>query len=211
MRNTVRLNVGKGLADRYAVPIMTAQLRGCNLKHMRPILLRSILIVAFAAVTSAAVTSGPALAQGIKRLGDFGDWSSFQFTENGNKACYMASQPKKAEGKYKKRGDVYAIVTHRPGEKLRDEVSILAGYSYKKDSAVQVTIGKKTFELFTQGDGAWAKDKKADETLVKAMIKGSTMMVKGTSARGTKTTDTFSLKGFTKAYAAIGKACGLKK
>ncbi|MHA1599872.1 MAG: invasion associated locus B family protein [Alphaproteobacteria bacterium] len=150
------------------------------------------------------------MAQGIERLGDFGDWSSFQFTEDGNKACYMASQPKKAVGDYKKRGDIYAIVTHRPGEKLHDEVSILAGYSYKEGSTVQVVIGGKTFELFTQGDGAWAKDKKADKTLVKAMIKGSSMVVKGTSARGTKTSDTYSLKGFTKAYAAIGKACGLK-
>ena len=179
------------------------------LKYTRPILFRLFLIIAFAAVTSVSAP-GPALAQGIKRLGDFGDWSSFQFTENGNKACYMASQPKKAEGNYKKRGDVYAIVTHRPGEKLRDEVSILAGYSYKKDSAVKVTIGGATFELFTQGDGAWAKDKPSDKSLVKAMIKGSSMVVKGTSSRGTKTTDTFSLKGFTKAYAAIGKACAPK-
>jgi len=179
------------------------------LKHTRPILLRFVLILAFAAVASVSALD-QAAAQGIKRLGDFDDWSSFQFTENGNKACYMASQPKKAEGNYKKRGDVYAIVTHRPGEKLRDEVSILAGYSYKKDSEVQVAIGKAKFALFTQEDGAWAKDKKSDTTLVKAMIKGSTMVVKGTSTRGTKTTDTFSLKGFTKAYEAIGKACGVK-
>lgn len=173
------------------------------MKHSRPTLFQLILVLLFAAVASA-----PALAQGIERLGDFGDWSAFQFTENGNKACYMASQPKKAEGDYKKRGDVYAIVTHRPGEKLRDEVSILAGYSYKDGSAAQVAIGDQTFELFTQGDGAWAKDKNADQALVKAMIKGSSMVVKGTSSRGTETVDTYSLTGFTKAYEAIGKACG---
>jgi hypothetical protein len=175
------------------------------LKHSRPIFFHLILILVFAAVAPV-----PVLAQGIERLGDFGDWSSFQFTENGNKACYMASQPKKAEGDYKKRGDVYAIVTHRPGEKLRDEVSILAGYAYKEGSTVNVTIGGQAFELFTQGDGAWAKDKQADETLVQAMIKGSTMIAKGTSSRGTTTTDTYSLSGFTKAYAAIGKACEIK-
>jgi len=151
----------------------------------------------------------PALAQGIERLGDFGDWSSFQFTENGSKACYMASQPKKAEGDYKKRGDIYAIVTHRPGEKLRDEVSILAGYAYKEGSAVQVAIGAQTFDLFTQGDGAWAKSKEDDAALVKAMIKGSTMVVQGTSARGTNTKDTYSLSGFTRAYQTISQACGL--
>ena len=35
------------------------------------------------------------------------------------------------------------------------------------------------------------------------------MVVKGTSSRDTLTTDTYSLIGFTKAYRAIGKACGL--
>lgn len=175
------------------------------MKYSRPILLHLLLVLIFTAATPVL-----ARAQGIERLGDFGDWSAFQFTENGNKACYMASQPKKAEGDYKKRGDVYAIVTHRPGEKQRDEVSVLAGYTYKEKSTVQVAIGDQTFELFTQGDGAWAQDKKADEALVKTMIKGSSMVVKGTSSRGTETVDSYSLKGFTKAYEAIGKACGLK-
>ena len=120
----------------------------------------------------------------------------------------MASQPKKAEGDYKKRGDVYAIVTHRPSEKRRDEVSIVAGYAYKEGSAVTVVIGEQTFEMFTQGDGAWAKDQAGDDALVKAMIKGRGMVVTGMSGRGTETTDTFSLDGFTKAYQAINEACG---
>ena len=150
----------------------------------------------------------PSLAQGVKRLGDYSAWSAFQFTEKGKPACYIASQPKKSEGKYKKRGDIYAIVTHRPAEKRRDEVSILAGYTYEKDSRVEVTIGKETFKLFTQDDGAWAPDPERDKKLVKAMIKGSSMVAVGTSARGTKTKDTYSLSGFTKAYKAIDKACG---
>jgi len=159
------------------------------------------------AVVFAAVLAAPATAQGIQRLGDFGDWSSFQFVEGGNKACYMASQPKKAEGDYKKRGDVYAIVTHRPSEKRRDEFSIVAGYAYKDGSTVKVVIGDQAFELFTQGDGAWAKDKAGDDALVKAMVKGRGMVVTGMSGRGTETTDSFSLDGFTKAYQAINQAC----
>lgn len=167
--------------------------------------LASLLVLA-----ALAVAGGPrvAVAQGIERVGDFGDWSAFQFTENGGTACYMASQPKKAEGKYKRRGDIYAIVTHRPGENRRDEVSIIAGYTFKKDSSVEVRIGAKKFQLFTQDDGAWAPDKESDRALVQAMIKGATMVVKGTSSRGTLTTDNYSLRGFTKAYQAINKACG---
>jgi hypothetical protein len=185
---------------------MTATARGRLLKRILPV---PLFILVFLAAGLIASGSSAAVAQGIERLGDFGNWSSFQFTENGNKACYMASQPKKSAGDYKKRGDVYAIVTHRPAEKLRDEVSVLAGYAYKEGSLAAVAIGDQSFELFTQGDGAWAKDKQADDALVKAMIKGLDMVVKGTSSRGTETIDTYSLSGFTKAYEAIGKACGL--
>ncbi len=167
--------------------------------------LRALLITA----SLAALLGAPAQAQGIQRIGDYGDWSAFQFSEDGNPACYMSSEPTKATGNYKRRGDVFAIVTHRPAEKRIGEVSIIAGYVYKKDSPVAVAIGTQGFELFTQDDGAWALDAATDKKLVQAMRKGNRMVVEGTSSRGTLTTDTYSLKGFTKAYRAIGKACGL--
>ncbi len=166
-------------------------------------------VVCLVTVLVTALAAQPSRAQGIKRIGDYGDWSSFQFSEDGKLACYMSSEPKKAKGKYKKRGDVFAIVTHRPAEKRFGEVSIIAGYSYQKDSWVEVKIGKQVFRLFTQDDGAWAPDAQTDKKLVQAMRKGHTMVVTGTSTRGTLTTDTYSLSGFTKASRAIAKACGL--
>ncbi len=172
--------------------------------------IRSLLIAICAtALLGAAAMVAPLYAQGIEAIGTFGDWSAFQLSEDGNPACYMSSEPTKATGDYKNRGDVFATVTHRPAEKRIGEVSIVAGYSYKKESAVEVTIGKQGFELFTQEDGAWAPDGASDKKLVQAMRKGNKMVVTGTSSRGTLTTDTYSLKGFTKGYRAIGKACGL--
>ena len=173
---------------------------------------RISIFAALGAATCLAVAfaASPAPAQGIERVGDFGDWSSFKFVEDGKPGCYMASQPKKAEGDYEKRGDIYAIVAHRPAENRRDEVSIVAGYSFEKDSWAEVIIGKQSYKLFTEDDGAWAPDKDADKALVTAMKKGTTMVVKGTSLRGTATTDTYSLKGFTKAYNTISKACKAK-
>ncbi len=178
---------------------------GAMLRTFRPLL----IAISLTALLGAMALLPAARAQGIKRIGEFGDWSAFQFSEDGSSACYMSSEPAKATGDYKKRGDVFAIVTHRPAEKRIGEVSIVAGYAYQKDSTVEVAIGKQNFELFTQEDGAWALDAEADKELVQAMRKGNRMVVKGTSARGTLTTDTYSLKGFTKAYNAIGKACGL--
>ncbi len=176
------------------------------IRTVRPLLVAislTALLIALAAVPVAQ-------AQGIKTVGIFGDWSAFQFSEDGNPACYMSSEPTKATGNYKQRGEVFAIITHRPAEKRIGEVSIIAGYTYQKDSAVQVAIDTQSFELsIIQDDSAWARDAATDKKLVQAMKKGNRMVVKGTSSRGTLTTDTFSLKGFTKAYGAIGKACGL--
>jgi len=156
-----------------------------------------------------AVPLAGAQAQSIERLGDFSDWSAFKYEENGAVVCFMASEPSKAEGNYTTRGKIHAMVTHRPAEKRTDEVSIQAGYPYKENAPVEVEVGTMKVRLFTQGDSAWAVDKDTDKKLVQAMIKGSTMVVQGTSSRGTNTKDTYSLSGFTRAYQAIGEACGL--
>jgi len=172
--------------------------------------IRPLLVaISSTALLIALVAVPVAQAQGIKTIGIFGDWSAFQFSEDGNPACYMSSEPTKATGDYKQRGEVFAIITHRPAEKRIGEVSIIAGYTFQKDSPVALAIGQQGFELFTQDDGAWAPDAATDKKLVQAMKKGNRMVVKGTSSRGTLTTDTYSLKGFTKAYGAIAKACGL--
>jgi len=145
-----------------------------------------------------------------KVLGLFGDWGAQTFTEGKNTGCSMWSQPTKDEGKYSQRGAIYAYITHRPWDKRINEVSISTGYTYKKDSTVQVRIGGQKFTLFTDGSTAWSRSRKDDKTLVDAMRRGNTMMVSGVSDRETQTTDTYSLTGFTKAFEAISKACNVK-
>jgi invasion protein IalB len=171
------------------------------------------LIAAFAAfvpgLALALLLSGPAAAQAIERLSDHRDWSAFRYKEDGESVCYMASSPKQAEGDYSQRGDIFAIVTHRPASNRVGEISISAGYTYKDKSTVRVKIGSKTWDLFTDGSSAWAPTATEDKAILKAMRAGSSMVVKGTSARGTLTTDTYSLLGFSKALGAINSACGL--
>lgn len=153
--------------------------------------------------------SGAASASDPQKIGDYGDWSAYSFNENGNKVCYMVSQPKQAKGNYTKRGDVFALVTHRPGEKTKNVFSYITGYTYKKGSDVTVDVNGTKFTLFTQNDMAWTPDETSDNRLTDAIRKGSKMIVKGTSSRGTLTTDTFSLKGSGGAHDAINKACGV--
>ena len=152
--------------------------------------------------------SSPAHAAEQREIGRYGSWVAYEFEENGGKVCYMASKPQKAEGKYSKRGDIVAMVTHRPSEGTKDVFSYMAGYGYKKGSDVTLKIDGQTFTLFTQNDMAWAADAAADSAIAAALQKGNKMVVEGVSARGTETTDTFSLSGSTKAYEAISAACG---
>ena len=160
-----------------------------------------------AALTVGLATS--AMAQTPTLIGNYGDWSAYSFTENGNKVCYMVSQPTKAQGNYTKRGDIFALVTHRPGENTKNVFSYITGYTYKEGSDVTVEVNGERFTLFTQKDMAWTPDQASDNRLAEAIRKGSNLVVKGTSSRGTLTTDTFSLKGSSGAHDAISKACGV--
>jgi invasion protein IalB len=71
-----------------------------------------------------------------------------------------------------------------------------------------VKIGATAFNnLFANGDSAWAPDTATDKKLVEAMKRGDRMTVEGESFRGTKTKDTYSLRGFSGAYKAISAKC----
>lgn len=160
-----------------------------------------------------AATAATAEAADPRLLGTFKDWNAFAFEESGQKVCYMSSQPRKKEPAAAKRGDVYVLVTHRPAEKALDVVSFIVGYPFRKDSDTTVEVGGKTFKLFTDGETAWARDAETDKAVTAAMrdAKGKPMIVKGTSARGTRTTDHYSTDGVAQAYDAINQACGVKR
>tara|TARA_R110002073_G_scaffold44428_4_gene123108 strand:- start:1535 stop:1969 length:435 start_codon:yes stop_codon:yes gene_type:complete len=143
-------------------------------------------------------------------IGEHNDWTAYMFTENNNKVCYMVSRPKKEEGDYTQRGDVFAIITHRPAERSKNVFSYIAGYSYKPGSEVTVKIDTQKFTLFTQDESAWASDSATDNKLVDAIRRGSSLKVKGVSVRGTATTDFFGLSGSSAAYKAISAECGVK-
>lgn len=167
------------------------------------------LFFSFLALTAFLIFPTLAEASKPRLLGTFGDWRAYVFTENGNKVCYMASEPKTQVGNYTSRGDIFALVTHRPAEKTHDVFSYITGYPYKVGSEVSIAVNGRNYKLFTQDETAWAADAAADRALVQSIRQGSKMVVKGTSKRGTLTTDTFSLNGSGKAYSTITQECGL--
>ncbi len=168
---------------------------------------RALRRLAAVAVTAVLILPAPgARAEAPRFIGDFGAWAAYTYTLNGTPACYIASKPASSKGEYENRGDVFALVTHRNADKVRGEVSIVAGYEYQAENGPKAKIGNQTFDMFARGDTAWLRDQN-DAQMIAAMRRGTELVVTGTSSRGTNTTDSFSLMGFTKAYEAIDRAC----
>ena len=136
-------------------------------------------------------------------------WGAYRYDNDGSRICFISSVPIKSEGKYdpKNRGDIRVFVSHGPGKAERDVVQVIAGYRYKPQSDVSLTIDGKGFKLFTIEDRAYAESEEDDRRIITLMKRGSRMTIVGISSRGTKTTDTYSLSGFTKTKAVIDKTC----
>lgn len=156
--------------------------------------------------SGALLLSAQAQAAGFEFLGPQGDWDVFADKKAKASVCYIASVPTQASHK-DKRGDIYVLVTRRKSEGFKDVVSFHQGYPLKKGVDIAVSVGSADFKLFGSNETAWTYETKDDVRLVKMMKAGSTMQVKGTSTRGTVTSDTYSLKGISAAYKAMAKAC----
>lgn len=173
--------------------------------------LRALILALAAALPVLALASAGTAAPppaDLKVIGNYGDWEALTYTESGNKVCFIGTKPKEAKGDYKQRGDIFLLVTHRPAEDRNGVVIIETGYTYKPDSTVELKIDGKPFRMWTEGGYAYAYANE-DKVLVQAMRRGLEMVVQGRSARGTLTTDTYSLEGFSDAYKAISNACGV--
>lgn len=152
-------------------------------------------------------STASAVAQAPNRIGVFKDWAAYSYSDSRGKVCYAATQPKDSLPKGANRDPIFFMISTRPTEKVANEVSVLVGYPLKPDSKVSVAIGDKTFTLFTKEDGAWVENVSDEAVLVNAMKAGANMVIKGTSRRGTNTTDTYSLAGISAALDSVAKAC----
>ncbi len=144
----------------------------------------------------------------------FSDWRLFVEGNGQAKNCYIASEPKRSTPKNAKRGDIFLVVSHRPGQGVRNELSVRIGYPFSPTSEPFARVGSDEFGFFTgvevqNGADEWAWLDKLDDQprLVTAMKRGNELVFKATSARGTLTTDSYSLKGVTAAMKALDAAC----
>ena len=165
------------------------------------------------APTATTGTADPiaAAAGGAKPtlLGQYGDWGVYTALPGGKKICFTIAKPASSETTPagKTRNPSYMFISSRPGEKVSDEVSIIIGYPFKPNSEATVAVGSASFALYTQQDGAWIKNSAEEARLIEAMRSGDNAVIKGTSVKGTRSTDTFSLKGLGEALDRSDKDC----
>ena len=173
-----------------------------------PCLMTLSLLLALPAAAETKKTVAPAhpaaaAAAGPKSIGKFEDWTAATHSESGQTVCYAFTRAQSSAPVLPGRGAVVLTVTERSSG--RDAVAIEAGFSYAANAAVTVQVDQAGLEFYTSGRNAFARDGKAAAV---AFGKGSRAIARSPGPK--EVTDTFSLKGFGAAYAAIVKACPAK-
>lgn len=170
--------------------------------------MKSFLIPGVLALSLAA--TGAIAQDSESRVGANTAWSVFE--ESGSGECWAVSAPTETtvtqDGRLvsARRGAILMFVSYWKGEGGAGQVSFAAGYPFRDESDVSLTIGNTAFKLFTEGETAWARPDD-DAKIIAAMKRGAKAVVVGFSSRGKRTEDTFSLVGFTASVDDAQKRC----
>lgn len=159
--------------------------------------------VLMAAAASIVISSAALAAPTPTRMSQFNDWGSYSYDANGGKVCYVLSTPKTMQPANVDHGDIFFLVSQKPGKSGSYEPQVVMGYPMRDGSKVTVDIDGKKFTMFTRGESAWVEDVAQEPQLVAAMRAGKSMKVDATSQRGTATNYTYSLAGITAAIQSI--------
>jgi hypothetical protein len=164
-----------------------------------------------AAPAPAAKPLAAAVAGGVqpKLLGQYGDWGAYTATPGGKKICFAIAKPASSTTvpPGRPRNPSYMFISTRPADKVANEVSIIIGYPFKPTTEATAEVGSTSFALYTQQDGAWIKNAAEEAHMIEAMRAGQSAVVKGVSAKGTQSTDTFTLRGLSQALDRTGQEC----
>jgi hypothetical protein len=145
----------------------------------------------------------PALAQSATKIGQYNAWGTYSYQGNSGKVCYVLTVPTEKQPASLDHGDIFFFVSQKPGQNVSYEPQFIASYDFQTNSKVSVTVGAKSFSMFTRGKSAWMENAAEEPALVSAMKGGSDMKIAAKSGRGNDTSYTFSLKGITAALDSI--------
>ncbi len=160
-----------------------------------------IILIFFATLCNVAI------AEEVKKIGKFKDWETMVIKNDTQFVCFAQSKPVLQSPKKNKR-EARLFVSFRPNKKILDEISITAGYEFNKNNLITAKSGKNKYKFdISQESFAWIADDNQEKKMIKAMKRGSRIMITGYNQEGSQTIDHYSLLGFTKAYGAAKKSC----
>ena len=168
-----------------------------------PIINRTIIFFICIFIFSTTLVS----AEELKKIGKFKDWETLVLKTENELTCFAQTKPVLQSPKANKR-EARLFVSFRPNDKITDEISTTSGYEFNSQNSILAKSGKKKYKFDITQDGfAWISSNKIEKKMIKAMKKGSRIMITGYNKSGSQTIDHYSLLGFTKAYNAAKKSC----
>ncbi len=168
---------------------------------------RSVLIAGLMFAATAALAQTKSTAPAPAAVAQYGDWGVYASQGARTKVCYALAQPKERQPAGLNRDPGYLFIATRPGENVKNEVSVTVGFPIKEGSEAQLEVGDGKFSLYTKGDGAWVRNAAEEARLVDTLRKNRELVVKATSGRGNVTTDRYSLAGLAQALDRVGQEC----
>ncbi len=141
---------------------------------------------------------------GPKAIGKFDDWTAATHQEAGQTVCYAFTRAQdSAPGVARpRRGGADRHPAARRARRRRDQRRLRL---CRQNAAVTVQVDTTGLDFYTAQRTAFARDGKA---AVAALREGAQALARSPGPRdGQMVVDTFSLSGFSAAYAAINKAC----
>ena len=154
-----------------------------------------------------SILHNQSIAEEVKKIGKFKDWETMVIKNDTQFVCFAQSKPVLQSPKKNQR-EARLFVSFRPNKKILDEISITAGYEFNKKNSITARSGKNKYKFdISQENFAWMADDKEEKKMIKAMKRGSRIMITGYNQEGSQTIDHYSLLGFTKAYGVEKKSC----
>jgi hypothetical protein len=146
--------------------------------------------------------------QAATELGTFNAWTAWKATDASGMICYISAAPQASEPAGANRDPIHFMIIHRKGMGTKNEVQTIIGYPYNaSDAKASASVDGKTYPMVVEGSAGWLASTGDEGGFVTAFKAGTKLVVKGTSQRGTNTSDTYSLSGATAAMKAIDAAC----
>lgn len=156
---------------------------------------------------AAAAPKEPTPSNKPALLGTFGDWGVYEAQGAKSKICYVLAQPKQRSPATLKRDGAYVFISTRPGEGVRNEVSVMMGVPLKDGASdAKAEVGAAAFELVTKGQNAWMKNAAQESQLIASMKTHGRLVVKAPAGKGS-IADSYSLAGLGPALDRVAKTC----